>query len=183
MLTSSLTGSRRHPRPPHGGSGAKGECTVKLNVALVRCGRCGKKYNNPLTHTCVTRMDRRSPSGGTKVKPKLTVKCGNCHRPLGNPLTHRCTTRTDFRKRKAAAEKTLRPAPRGDGHEYADCGDDDCQRFPCRVYKEGRADGKVEGYQIGYAAGYPKGYEDGNAAGYAAGFADGRASCPGPHNG
>jgi hypothetical protein len=68
-------------------------------------------------------------------------------------------------------------------HEYAACDDEDCQRFPCRIYKEGHAGGKVEGYQIGYAAGYPEGYEAGNAAGYAAGFNAGLASCPGPHGG
>jgi hypothetical protein len=48
-------------------------------------------------------------------------------------------------------------------HEYTACDDEDCPRFICRVYKEGRADGNAEGYQIG--------------------FADGLASCPGPHGG
>lgn len=51
----------------------------------------------------------------------------------------------------------------GMSHEYTACDDEDCPRFICRVYKEGRADGNVEGYQIGYA--------------------DGLASCPGPHGG
>ena len=54
-------------------------------------------------------------------------------------------------------------------HRYQLCRDDDCDRFPCRVYKEGWRDG------------WPYGYEAGNAAGYAAGFNAGLASCPGPH--
>jgi hypothetical protein len=60
-------------------------------------------------------------------------------------------------------------------HEYTACDDEDCQRFPCRVYREGRADGRVEGCQIGYAEGF--------ADGYGTGFSEGLASCPGPHGG
>jgi len=64
-------------------------------------------------------------------------------------------------------------------HEHAACGDEDCQRYPCRLYKEGYADGYADGYQIGYAEGYAQGY----SAGYQAGFNAGLASCPGPHGG
>lgn len=40
----------------------------KVTVKLVKCGRCGKAYNNPLTHTCVIRF---SPRAAKKVaKPK-----------------------------------------------------------------------------------------------------------------
>jgi hypothetical protein len=119
-------------------------CAVKINVALVRCGQCGKKYSNPLSHVCVTRMDRRPSSRKTKVKPKLTVRCGGCGSPLGNPLTHRCVTKTDFKRRKAKSAKPEpppKPAATGSGHEYTACDDDDCSRFQCRVYKQGVADG------------------------------------------
>jgi hypothetical protein len=63
----------------------------------------------------------------------------------------------------------------GTGHEYTACDDDDCSRFPCRVYKEGLANGTEIGRQLGYAEGY--------ADGYGAGFSAGLASCPGPHGG
>ena len=56
-------------------------------------------------------------------------------------------------------------------HRYQLCQDEYCDRFPCRVYKEGHRNG----YQDGRAAG--------QAEGYAAGFADGIAACPGPHGG
>lgn len=163
---------------------------AKLNVALVRCGRCKKKYNNPLTHVCATQMGSRP--GRTRVGPKLTVKCGKCGRGIGNPLTHRCVQRTDFRKRKAAASKpTPKPATSGNAHEYTACQDDNCPRFPCKVYKEGVMDGYAVGFPNGFgeglAAGYEKGFEDGRRRGYeegyAAGFPDGLASCPGPHGG
>lgn len=51
----------------------------------------------------------------------------------------------------------------GTEHRYQLCRDEYCDRFPCRVYKEGQQDGDSRGYERG--------------------FADGLASCPGPHGG
>jgi hypothetical protein len=56
-------------------------------------------------------------------------------------------------------------------HRYQLCRDEYCDRFPCRIYREGYRNG----YEDGRGAGY--------AAGYAAGFSEGMASCPGPHGG
>jgi len=56
-------------------------------------------------------------------------------------------------------------------HRYQLCRDEFCDRFPCRLYKEGRGDGEQYGYQRG------------RAEGYAEGFGDGLESCPGPHGG
>jgi hypothetical protein len=56
-------------------------------------------------------------------------------------------------------------------HRYQLCRDEDCDKFPCRLYKEGRGDGWQYGYQRGHAEGY------------AEGFGDGLESCPGPHGG
>jgi hypothetical protein len=68
-----------------------------------------------------------------------------------------------------------------DTHDYRECFYDTqpdrgrpaqvCDRFPCRVYREG--------YQHGYADGNAAGY----GAGYGAGYAAGMASCPGSHGG
>lgn len=54
-------------------------------------------------------------------------------------------------------------------HRYELCRDEDCPRFPCRVYKEG--------YRNGYDDGYEEGWAAGNAAGYAAGQAAAASSC------
>jgi hypothetical protein len=60
-------------------------------------------------------------------------------------------------------------------HDYRRCRDEDCQRYACRIYREG--------YEAGYAAGHAAGYATGEAAGYAEGHADGytagAASCDG----
>ena len=54
-------------------------------------------------------------------------------------------------------------------HRYATCRDEDCQRFACRVYREG--------FREGYGAGHAAGYSAGEAAGYGEGYAAGAASC------
>jgi hypothetical protein len=58
-------------------------------------------------------------------------------------------------------------------HDYRRCRDEDCQRYACRVYREGYQDGYAAGHAAGYAAGEAAGY----AAGYGEGYAAGAASC------
>lgn len=60
----------------------------------------------------------------------------------------------------------LLPGPREE-HRYQLCDDEYCERFPCRVYKEG--------YEAGYGAGAGGGYAAGRADGYAEGYSDGQA--------
>ena len=54
-------------------------------------------------------------------------------------------------------------------HEYQTCDDEDCPRFPCRVYREGFANGRAVGYAEGYGTGYAEGYSDGYQEGFSAG--------------
>jgi hypothetical protein len=53
-------------------------------------------------------------------------------------------------------------------HRYQTCQDEDCERFPCRVYKEG--------FRNGYGAGRASGLAEGHAAGYTEGYGDGYAA-------
>lgn len=57
-------------------------------------------------------------------------------------------------------------------HPYQHCGDSSCERFACRIYREGYADGYDDGYRAGYDAGRASGYSEG----YTAGFSDGAHS-------
>lgn len=57
---------------------------------------------------------------------------------------------------------------RDDHPPYQECMDEDCERFPCKVYKEGWSDGFDEGYGAGSAAGYEAGFD----AGYSQATAD-----------
>jgi hypothetical protein len=52
-------------------------------------------------------------------------------------------------------------------HRYQTCRDESCERFACRVWREGYGAGKA----------------DAHAEGYDEGFVDGMAACPGPHTG
>ena len=56
-------------------------------------------------------------------------------------------------------------------HRYQTCGDEDCQRYACRVYREGYAEGYGVGHAAGYAAGEAAGYAEGHSDGYSAGAA------------
>ena len=58
-------------------------------------------------------------------------------------------------------------------HDYQRCTDEECPRFPCQVYREGRDDGHRDGYDKGHAEGYEAGYKQG--------FAEGIEACPRPH--
>jgi hypothetical protein len=68
-----------------------------------------------------------------------------------------------------------------DEHRYDRCGDGNCPRFPCQVYKQGFEDGHRRGYDEGHAEGYDEGHRDGYDAGYKQGFGDGIDACPRPH--
>lgn len=77
------------------------------------------------------------------------------------------------------------PAGARQEHRYQLCEDEYCERFPCRVYKEGFRNGWSAGYERGYAIGYVQGYNEGYRKGYEdgykKGFPDGIAACPRPH--
>jgi len=62
-------------------------------------------------------------------------------------------------------------------HRYQTCRDGSCQRFACRIYKEGYSDGYDDGYGAGHAAGEAAGYDRGQSDGYAEGYAAGAVSC------
>ena len=54
-------------------------------------------------------------------------------------------------------------------HRPQTCRDEDCQRYGCRMYREGFAAGHAAGYAAGEAAGYAQGHADG--------YTEGAASC------
>ena len=56
-------------------------------------------------------------------------------------------------------------------HRYQTCRDEDCQRYACRVYREGFQAGHAAGSASGFAQGQAAGYSEGHADGYAAGAA------------
>ncbi len=137
--------------------------TPKISVGLVRCGRCGKRYSNPLTHACVVRMDRKTKPPRRSMKPEVSVAlvtCGTCGKSYANPLAHVCQVRTAFKRRLAADKKRKaaeakrakrRPAaprrrpPARPAHSYRACRDPGCERQACEAWREGYEAGLEDG--------------------------------------
>lgn len=150
---------------------------MKIGVALLRCGNCGKPCNPFAAHVCNGNRKSR-----TRLSPTVSLgNCPHCGKPRGNPLTHTCTIRTDFkasqraterkaaaeRKKAKAAEKRKAPArPARPAHDYRTCTDRDCRRYACLAWKEafqeGRTTGLDDGWDIGYdaaASGRPRDHD------------------------
>jgi hypothetical protein len=51
----------------------------------------------------------------------------------------------------------MAPVSDGGQHRYQACRDTGCDRFACRVYREGLDAGWDAGYSAGYASGYSAG--------------------------
>ena len=56
-------------------------------------------------------------------------------------------------------------------HRYQACQDESCQRYACRVYREGYEAGHGAGQAAGEAKGHAAGYSEGYNGGYSAGAA------------
>jgi len=119
---------------------------LRIAASLMKCGQCGKRYSNPLTHVC---YNPRGRGPRLRVKPRLTVDCPRCGKPVANPLTHVCKVPSDFRKRLAEQKKQQARARRKKAraaaaqHDYHACADQDCRRRACLAYREGFADGEA----------------------------------------
>ena len=66
-------------------------------------------------------------------------------------------------------------------HRYQVCRDEFCERYICRVYKEGQRDGFDDGRRRGHDEGFADGYGAGRRDGERDGYAEGVANCPRSH--
>lgn len=120
---------------------------LRIAASLMKCGQCGKRYSNPLTHVC---YNPRGHGPRLQVKPRITIDCPRCKKPVTNPLTHVCKIPSDFRKRLAghkkqlAAEKRKKARAAAPQHDYHSCRDGSCRRRMCTAYREGLEDGRTE---------------------------------------
>ena len=75
---------------------------LKVQVSLLRCGKCGKPFTPFKAHVCNGRR-----SGRTTVKPgvSITSPCPSCGKQRSNPFTHTCQVGTDFKARKQRADR------------------------------------------------------------------------------
>jgi hypothetical protein len=115
---------------------------LKLSIkgGVMRCGRCGQRYSNPLTHTCTVRLGSKRDSAGSRLSPKASasVTCSRCGKPYANALTHVCAPKSDFKKRAAAAGRRKK-ADEARARRKAEAGGGGCPQEDGRTACRGRA--------------------------------------------
>lgn len=151
----------------HGCTGSRGgRDRIRVGVAF-RCPSCGKSVPNLLTHACTAPSDFRKRKAAEKRRLQTEER-----RRKRRAATARKRARARERKRKAAEERRRlareaaarrRSADRDrthdrTRHEHVTCTDACCDKYACRVYREGREAGHPEGYAEGYAEGLAAGF-------------------------
>jgi hypothetical protein len=119
-----------------------------------RCGTCGKRYTNPLTHTCTVKTDFRKRQRAAERQKAAAARRAKAAEKRQRERERKAATRARQRekakaRRKAAADRRkaaaaqrrqkARPAPkqRAPQHDYRSCNDEDCRRAACAAFKEG----------------------------------------------
>jgi hypothetical protein len=125
---------------------------VKLKRRFrLRCGSCGKRYQNPLTHVCAspkadfrkrqTAHAKRQAAADRKArraavrKRETEARRARRKREEDARRARRGKERAAVRARTAKAAPASRP--RRPAHPYRTCRDGDCQRPACLAYREG----------------------------------------------
>lgn len=127
--------------------------------ATVKCPTCGKRYSNPLTHTCTVKTDFRKRKAAetrrqaTEARRRKAAEKRAAARVRKKAAADRRRAATAARRAKSRRKPAPRQRPQQ--HDYRTCRDDECRRHACVAFKEG----------------------------YEAGFPDGQAACPLPHGG
>lgn len=142
-----------------------GRDRVRLGLALT-CPSCGKTAPNLLAHTCSAPSDFRKRKAAEKRRLQAEARRRKRRAAAARKRAaarERRRKAADQRKRKAAEAAAARKAADRarshdrQRHDHAACTDPYCDKFTCRVYREGveagRAEGEAEGFAKGYAAG------------------------------
>lgn len=145
----------------------------------VTCSKCGKALGNPLTHTCRVRTDwrtrvaaaeRQRKAGGKAWMAKRRALERERRKAWKDKQRAAYQARLDAARKRSASQTHDRTR-----HEPHACGDENCHRYPCRIWREAFEAGRLQGHEEGFAKGY--------ASGYATGYPDGIRDCPLPHQG
>lgn len=155
----------------------------RVNVTR-KCPSCGKQALNPLTHTCTVQSDWKKRKAAQK-RAERTAERQRRRRAAAARKRARArerkrvaaAKRKQLRAEAAAAAKARQRARSHDRqrHDYASCRDPHCDKYACRIYREGidegRIEGQVEGFNEGLAEGLKQGFDEGFAEGLKQGAA------------
>jgi membrane protein involved in colicin uptake len=133
--------SRKVKRP------VKRKVRQAASQATITCGTCGKRYTNPLTHTCTVKTDYRKRQAAEKRRQATAVRRRKAAEKRAAARARRKAA-ADRRKAAAAARRKTAAKPRTPGarpaaskHDYRTCRDEECERYACTVYRIGHEDG------------------------------------------
>jgi hypothetical protein len=115
--------------------GRKGRDKLRLKAGLA-CGKCGRKVSNPFAHTCTVRSDFAKRKRRAARQAKAAAARDRRRKRAEEAAARR---KAAARQRKTAASRKKKP--RASPHNPRNCHDEECQRYPCRLYEEGFADG------------------------------------------
>lgn len=118
--------------------GRKGRDRLKLNAGFT-CGTCKKKVANPFTHTCTVRSDWARRRKAAERAEKARRRRERRRKVKADATRRRKAAAAERRHSAPAARRASRP--RASPHNPRNCKEDGCQRYPCRLYAEGYADG------------------------------------------
>jgi hypothetical protein len=96
----------------------------------VKCGTCGKRYTNPITHVCTVKTDfRQRRAAGQRRQKREAAKARR------KAAADRRKAAAADRRSKSRAAPAPRPAQQK--HDYRRCQDSDCTRHACVAFREG----------------------------------------------
>lgn len=104
----------------------------------VKCGTCGKRYVNPLTHVCAPKSDFRK-----RKREAERAARRDAARARKKAAAERRKAAAAERRRKAREKRSAPRSPRPQ-HDYRLCHDEDCRRHACVAYRDGIADCPLE---------------------------------------
>lgn len=107
----------------------------------VKCQACGKRYANPLAHTCSQRTDFKARKRRAAAAERRRKRKAARERQAARRRQAAAERRERDKARKQAARRGPRSSrPRGDGHEPGTCGNRDCPKYGCKAYWRGVTD-------------------------------------------
>jgi hypothetical protein len=104
---------------------------------------CGKRYTDPLTHTCTVRTDfaKRRAAAERKVKSaRKAEKRRERRQKAAERKREAAARRKAAAKERKATAKTRAPRPRPPAHDYQTCTDPQCEKYGCVAYRQGLTD-------------------------------------------
>lgn len=117
---------------------AKRKARSAVRRISVTCKTCGKRYTNPLTHTCTVKTDFKKRRRQAQRKARAKDRAEKRRKARQDAAQRRKEARQRRAKAARAKRKTAaRKKRRAPAHDPRTCDEPDCTRYGCRTWKDG----------------------------------------------